>query len=175
MSLEKEYEVAIQKLAGTYLKDIISIYPCEVISVDKENRQCDCTPIGSDSTTDLPGVLLCAENNNGLVVFPKVGSTVIVALSTRNYAFILMYSDLDSVQFMDGTYGGLVEVEPLVNKINALENLVNNILNVLKTTTIPLAPSGTYPFAPLYASLTDISPITDKSDIENTLVTHGKN
>jgi len=181
MSIEKELEVSVQKLAGTYLKDIISIYPCEVVSVDKGNRQCDCTPIGSDSITDLPGVLLCAENNNGLVVFPKVGSTVIVALSTRNYAFVLMYSDLDSVQFMDGTYGGLVEVAPLVTKINALEADLNKLK--LAVTAINAAGSGS-PTTPVtnatLAGFFTPYPVvliveTQRDELENTLVTHGEN
>ena len=117
-----------------------------------------------------------------MIIFPSVNSTVIVALSTQNSAFVLMYSDIDKVQYMDGSFGGMIKVKDgddptvgLLKKINNLENLVNSILNALKTTTIPLAPSGTYPFAPLYAAINEITPITSESDLVNDLVVHGKN
>lgn len=74
--------------------------------------------------------------------------------------------------FNDGNNNGIPKVTPLTSKINALENLVNSILNALKTTVIPLAPSGSYPFAPLYAALNDITPITAQSDLENTKLKH---
>lgn len=80
----------------------------------------------------------------------------------------------DSVVLLNGDgNGGLVKVKECADKIKAVEQLVNNILQVLQTTTIPLAPSGTYPFAPLYASITPISPLTSSNDLENKNVKHG--
>ena len=130
MSKEKDIEKAVQRLAGTYLKDIVELVICNVTSVDKDNRVCDCTPIGGNAATLIPSVQLCAENSDGLVVFPKVGSTVIVALSIRNNAFIQFFSEIDQMviynningtafyynfnidgnglqQFNSDTYGGL--------------------------------------------------------------------
>jgi hypothetical protein len=170
----KQIEESVQKLAGTYLKDIVSILLCTVNSVDSANRQCDCTPIGGDATTDLPGVLLCAENNNGLVVFPTVGSTVIVALSTRNTAFVLMYSDIDSVQFMDGSLGGMVKVIDLVTKLNNLENLVNDLVSKFNSHVhILTLTSGTGTAAPTAAPEATVLTPTVRGDIENTLITQG--
>ncbi len=174
MSKNKDIEIAVQKLAGTYLKDIVSIVICNVDSVDGDNRKCSCTPIGGDADTSIPDVLLCAENDNGLVVFPKVGSTVIVALSIRNTAFVVMYSTTEKVQFMDGTYGGMAKIIELTKKINDLENNQNAILEALKgiTVTIPSG-GGAVPFAPFFAAINDLIP-TKQSDIENDLITHGK-
>lgn len=178
MSKDKQIEESIQKLAGTYLKDIVQIFLCTVDSVDQGNRQCDCTPIGSDSTTSLPGVLLCAENNNGLVVFPLVGSTVIVALSTRNTAFVLMYSDITKVQFMDGSLDGMVKVIDLTTKLNNLENLVNDLIskynNHVHVATLAVsgasATGSTNPT--LSVETTTLTP-TQQSEIENKLITQG--
>lgn len=179
MSYEKNIEVAIQRLAGTYLKDIIQIFLCNVDSVDKPNRQCDCTPIGGDANTSLPGVLLCAENNNGLVVFPSVGSTVIVALSTRNSAFVLMYSDIDEVVFMDGSFGGMVKLlDPndaqsgVLARLNNIENLLNEFIIIYNTHTHSvvvgntLAPNQTEP---------NTASVTTQNQLENTLIKQGKN
>lgn len=172
MAEERELEIAVQKLAGTYLKDIVSIFVCEVVSVDTDNRTCKCTPIGGVSKSDIDNVQLCAESDNGVIVFPTVGSTVIVALSTYNNAFVLMYSGIDKVQFMDGTYGGMVKVIELTAKINALETLVNQMLAALQgiTVTIPSG-GGAVPFAPFFPE----SPLTPtaQADIENDKITHG--
>lgn len=182
MSELRQIEEAVQKLAGTYLKDLISIQACTVDFVDEDNRVCDCTPIGGDADTGIPGVQLCAENNNGFLVFPAVGSTVIVALSTRNSAFVLFFSDVEKVQFMDGTLGGLPFIKDpdnsnvgLLKKINNLENKVNTIIDKIKLCTIPLAPSGTFVLGAdtNIAGLTDLS-LTSENDITNLLITQGK-
>lgn len=175
MSKQKEIEVAVQRLAGTYLKDIISIQLCNVDSVDSKNRQCDCTPIGGDATTNIPGVLLCAENDNGLVVFPKVGSTVIVALSTRNTAFVMMYSGIDKVQFMDGSLGGMVKVIDLTTKLNNIENKIDDLITAISG-WIPVPNDGG---AALKVALTtwlatSLTPTT-QSEIENKLILQGIN
>lgn len=164
----------IQRLAGTYLKDIISIYPCTVDSVDSDNRVCDCTPIGGEADTQLPGVQLCAENNNGLVVFPTVGSTVIVALSTRNTAFILLYSDVDKVQFMDGSYDGIVKVIDLTTKLNNLENAFNDHITAYNEHTHIGVTVGSGVTGITTPDTTHLTPTT-QNEIENNLITHGIN
>jgi hypothetical protein len=82
--------------------------------------------------------------------------------------------------FNDGEYGGIPKVvDPensnagLLKKYNDLEEKLNTILSILKSTTIPLAPTGTYPFAPLYSSVNPLS-LTLKSEIENKSISHGK-
>lgn len=182
MSAEKQIEESIQKLAGTYLKDLVQIILCKVDSVVKENSVCDCTPIGGDAATSLPGVLLSAENNNGLVVFPVVGSTVIVALSTKNTAFVMMYSEVESIQFMDGSFGGVPKLlDPddseagVLKRLNNIEQNQNLILSALKgiTVTIPSG-GGSVPFNPFFSTINSLSETT-KSQLENTLITQGKN
>ncbi len=181
MSRHKSIEVAIQRLAGTYLKDLIEIYACNVDSVDGDNRVCDCTPIGGNAATQLPGVQLCAENNNGLVVFPKVGSTVIVALSTRNTAFVLMYSDIDKVQFMDGTFGGMVKIidpddpnKGIIKKLNNIENKIDVLITAI-TGWVPVGGDGGAALKTALTSwLSSSLTLTVRGDIENELITQGK-
>lgn len=91
-------EECIQKLSGTYLKDVVSIVLCTVESYDTNALTCDCTPVNDYSVSDIPGVQLSAGVSDGLVVFPTVGSNVYVALTTRNTAFLLLPSDIDMVQ-----------------------------------------------------------------------------
>ncbi len=182
MSDKKDIEKSIQKLAGTYLRDIVSIVVCTVDSVDFDNRECDCTPISGDADTQIPGVLLCSENNNGLVVSPKVGSTVIVAQSTRNTAFVIMYSDIDKVQFMDGTFGGMIKLldpddteKGVLKKLNNIENKIDDLISAING-WVPVPNDGG---AALKAALTswlatDLT-LTVRGDIENELITQGIN
>lgn len=181
----RSIEEAIQKLSGTYLKDIVAIVQCTVNSVDKDALTCDCTPLSD--VTDIPGVQLSAEVSDGFVVFPAVGSTVYVALTTRNNAFLLIPSDLDSVeisipngtspetwttltlsnsgiQMNDGSYGGLIEIANLVTKLN---NLVLQLQTQLSLIATGIAGAG--------GSYTPGTLSTfNKTDFENTLITHGK-
>ena len=162
----KKSLIQILGLDGIY-QDVI---PCKVVSV--EDNLCQCTTLAGEK--EIVDVRISSEvDATNLLVIPSVDSAVMVGMIDDVNGVVVMYGKLDSIALRGAQFGGLVEVVGLVNKINALENLVNNILNTLKSTTIPLAPSGTYPFAPLYALLTDIAPITVRGDIENTNVTHG--
>lgn len=76
----------------------------------------------------------------------------------------------DLIQFNGGSNGGLVLVEELTEKINNLENQVNDLLSTLMGITITLAPAGTVPFAPFFASITPLVP-TQVMEIENSQVT----
>ncbi len=178
MSKEKEIEVYVQRLAGTYLKDLISIFACNVDSVNEPERTCDCTPIGSEANTALPGVLLSAENNNGFLCLPVVGSTVIVAISTRNTAFILMYSDIEKVQFMDGSLGGMVKVIDLVERLNNIEDKVNDIITEYNAHThlaVDSVTSAPVTVSPTVSQVVGALTPTVRSDVENDLITQGVN
>lgn len=174
-------QMAVQKLADTFQKDIVSIFVCNVDSVDEDARTCDCTPISGDATTQIPGVQLMAEVNDGMLLIPEVDSTVIVALSTRNTAFVLMYSDLNTAkiitseltQFNDGSFNGLAKVQELTQKLNILEA----DLNVLKTAfsawvVIPGDGGAALKTIALTWSGDMLTP-TNVSDIENPRILHG--
>lgn len=187
MSTSYQLGVAIQQLAGTYRKDNLNAILCEVVSVDTAKRTCVVSTVSAD--VQIKDVALMATVDDGMLLIPEVGSQVVVIYSTLTIPYIALYSQLskivyivgdsgievtsDSIKLNDGAFGGLTKIEPLVDKINALENLINTILSTLQSTVIPLAPSGTYPFAPLYSGVNPIAPITQKSDLENTNITHG--
>lgn len=171
---------AIQHLAKTKGHAFYHSELCVVTSVtiNSEKKVISCESINSDSI--FSEVDLSAEYNNGFIIAPKVGSNVVVGFSAKVDPFVMMFSEIENI-YLDvesgiiingGDNGGVVKVQDLVGKLNALENLVNNILNTLKTTVIPLASSGTYPFAPLYTSFNVISPITTVNDLENTKLKH---
>ena len=178
MSDKRQISEAIQRLSGTFMQDSVRLFLAEVDSVDEGQRTCVVTPINDNATTSYPDVLLMAEANDGILIVPAIGSTVIVNVSKRGVAYVCMYSDIDKLtiitstlttlvckatQFNDGSFGGLVKIQELVDKINRLENTFN-------THTHTVASFGTPSSAP--ASL--IAPITMVIDIENKTITHGQ-
>jgi hypothetical protein len=110
---------------------------CTVDKVDEEGRMIDCT---SADEVELRFVQLQAglEGETGIVMFPKVGSEVIVGFLDRNNAVVLVYSEIDRVRlkigeqallvnadgfvFNEGENGGLVNIETLTERINRLED-----------------------------------------------------
>lgn len=163
---------AIQRVAGTWNKDIVSIIIAQVDSVNESDFTCDVTPIGGDATTSIPSVLLSAESEDGVSYIPEIGSTVIVAMSTRNTAFIIMYSSLSKIRFLDGSFDGLVKIQDLVDRLNNLENAFNQHLILYNAHThggVTSGMSATGATTPDTQILTQ----TTKQMIENTKITHG--
>lgn len=159
-----EIKNAINTLVG--IEDMVYFNDCEVVSTDEGERTCNVQNGVNEITVRLMPVV-----DDGVLIMPVVGSIVTVLQSDKYDPVIVQYSEVEKIILMGGDNKGLVKVVELKNKLNALENQMNSILNVLKTTSIPLASSGTYPFAPLYASINPLTP-TQQTDIENPLIKH---
>lgn len=159
-----------------------------VTSVNETDKTCNVDITLGDACQSVSDVSLNASSNDGFTQFPAVESDILIALMPDNSAYMVACEDItkavcyidtdnkfefDSSGFIwnDGNNGGLVKVIELTQKVNNLETLVNNLLVTLKATTIPLAPSGTYPFAPLYAAYNTLTPTT-QTEIEDTKIKH---
>lgn len=130
-----------------------------VVSVDIATRTCVVNVL--DSETDIEGVRLHVTGAiaSGAYYKPAIGSLVgISPLFSFEYAVVL-YSDLEEIVFLDGSYGGLTRVADLTTKLNNLENKVNDIIVWGGTVSPPLA---TAPLIP-----------TAQTDIENLKIKHG--
>lgn len=141
---------------------------CKVISTS--GSMCNVTTI--ENEVELKEVRLQTDSSNGILITPSVGSFVVVVPIADFEFIVVMYSEIDSIKLLDGSFGGLTKVDELTEKLNNLESLVNNLLSALQGVSIPLAPSGTYPFAPLFSSYQPLTQ-TQVSDLENEKITHG--
>lgn len=180
---------SIQKLAGTFNKDIISIIFCVVTAINEDEKTCDCTPITSDGVSEIPGVQLNAEQNDGLTLFPEIGSTVIVGLSVRNTAFILATSDLFKylltinltqisvtdglIQLNDGSYGGFTKTRELKTQLDKLNDQLQAVISSLTNWT-PIPNDGGAALKTYFATQIFGKTEADFNDIENTIITHGE-
>ena len=156
---------SIRKLAGVDLADSVKMFDAKVILVNENERTVQVEMIGGKSANKITARLM-ASLDDGCYIIPKTDSTVIIAMSTHVDPYVAMYSDVLKITWLGGYYDGVPIVKHptdtnkgLLKKINNLENQINDILQILKTTTIPLAPSGTYPFAPLYTAVNPIAPV----------------
>lgn len=132
---DRSIQEAVQKLAGTHLKDEIHIIAATVIDVDQAERTCSCSPIGGKAVTDLANVQLMPEVDDGWLLIPAIGSTVIIQWSTRNVPHIIMWSALEKaflvtlngIQLQGGELGGLPVSRDLVTKFNNIETAFNQL------------------------------------------------
>lgn len=188
---DRDISVAIRHLAGTHNEDKVQLVQAEVDSVNEAARTCDVTTISGKESTAIEGVKLMASLDDGILFLPTVGSTIFISYSTFNVPYVSLFSQVDKVLFVagstalqmidgklmlnDGSYGGLIEVEQLVTKLNNLENLVNDLVQKFNSHThILTLSSGSGTAAPTAAPETTILQQTQRNDIENTTIVHGK-
>jgi len=140
---------------------------CKVVSVD--GLLCDCSPVNGNA--DILEVRLNASGLNGFVITPKVGSYVMVTRFERFEAFISSFSDVDKIAFNGGANDGLVLVNKLIDKLNALENKVNSIISTFNTHVHAGVIIGSDLSAVTPTLVAGALTPTIKSDIENANIT----
>lgn len=189
---------AIQHLAKTKDVSFFKSELCTVLSVtvNSNKKVISCESINSDSV--FSEVDLSAEDNDGFIMSPKVGSNVIIGFSSKVDPFVMMFSEIDKViltagnseVYMDtsvikmngGDNGGMTKIDVLVNKLNTLENdmnalvlNINAIVTAFNAHTHNVTAVGS-PTGPVIGPATPstVAPIipTVKLEIENTKVKH---
>lgn len=148
--------------------------PCVVDSVDVavDPATCDCSPINEDAP--FLDVRLQAGAGNGVIMIPKVGSVVMVQPINDVTGYVSMYSAIDSIQFLDGSFGGLVKIAVLQSEYAKTKSLIDALTVVISGVPI-LEPGAGAPSAlqaALAAALIGESTGTF-ANIENTDITHG--
>lgn len=164
---DRDIKEAIEKLSNQERTDNVHVEACTVESINISDRTCDVSTISGKTALSISGVQLMASVDDGLLIIPEIGSIVFVQYSTYQLPFILMYSSISSIKFLDGTHGGLVKVIELTNKLNALENKVNDI--IAKYNVHVHAANGT----PTVSQVTGTITPTQRIEIENDKITHG--
>lgn len=84
------------------------------------------------------------DEESGIVITPTVGSFVMITdLSNgdkRDWA-VVMYSEIDKIEINGGKNGGLIKIEDLVSRLNAIEDDINNLKTALSS-WVPIAQDG---------------------------------
>ena len=169
-------------MTGQHDADTVFISSCEVVSVDLSTRTCDCTILDGKVNADLPGVRLMAALDDGLLIEPVVGSVVSVVYSKQVDPFVAQYSEIANITiissgqiiFNGSAMGGMVKVIDLTQKLNKLENTLNDLITKFNSHThILTLTSGTGTAAPTVAPETGTITPTQQADIEDKNIVHG--
>ena len=109
-------------------------------------------------------VRLQANPGNGILIVPAVDSDVILEWISETAGYVAMVSAADSIQLLDGSYGGLIKINELVDKLNVLEQRMTSHQHISATSGSPT----TFDIA----TNPDITETTI-ADLENPDITHG--
>lgn len=180
---------------------------CTVDSVDEDARTVDCSPL--DEGAPLLSVNLQAnqESEHGVVVFPSVGSYVVVAFLNNSAALVVASEKIDKIRLKigdttaevvdgqidiaindttievspkgvvinGGGLGGLIKIQQLTDKINALIDAFNSHTHEIPSGSVAVTGSATAQANPAPVSVPAIlSPHTkvQVSDYEDKKVKH---
>jgi hypothetical protein len=203
MSSSREIQAALLKLTDRYKEDTVGIMAGTVKSVDEDASTCICI---IENNVELPNVNLQAGVCDGLQIIPEDDSTVLILLSKYNQPYIVKFGDIkkyylqvgdssftvfdkaqnngEQIVLNDGSYKGLVKVEELVKKLNALEDDLNNFKDALIKLLVtggPIPEPGNGPSQFQIKAIAALSSYygqkftdTVRQDLENETITHGK-
>jgi hypothetical protein len=114
-----------------------------------------------------------ADGGDGFVIIPKKNTLISVGVLEKNRRYVMLNcSAVDKIVIHGGKNDGLVKVNELVQKINALEKDLNSLKSLI-TNWIPAAGDGGAALKTTLASwMAQNITLTSKNDLENKNVTH---
>ena len=175
-----DIQTLIQELANPNKRDAVSLFDAEVKSVDIAKRTCIAYMLGGNSSNEI-NVRLMASVDDGSFMVPKVGSTIVVSMSSFVEPFAVMYSEIENIIWLGGSYGEVPIVthptdanKGLLIKIRNIESLLNHfITNYNAHTHVLTLSAGTGTAAPTITQETgSITPTTTQADISHTKIKH---
>lgn len=102
---------AIETLAGVKGDDKVAMVAAEVISVDEAARTCNVEVITGIGQTEIENVQLMASIDDGLLLIPAIGSTIIVSYSAYNQPFVSLFSELSKVLLVAGENNASIQID----------------------------------------------------------------
>lgn len=170
MNESREIAEAIQAIAKTGETQYQSLI-CTVDSVNLSARTCVCTP--NNGSAQFTDVLLNADKTNSFLLVPSVGGKVEVTQLSDEVAFISMVGDLDEIYMLGDANEGIVKVIELTQKLNNLENDINNLKAAFSAwVTVPNDGGAALKAAAASWYGASLTPTT-KAEIQNSKIQHG--
>lgn len=185
---------ALKKLSNYGNRPLV--FTAEVKSVDWDKRTC---VVITKNGLEFENVRLRAvadDAKEGVCLKPKKGSKVSVAEleGIESMLQVVGFTEVEAIEVImqdveltiqdgkvnlkakeiiinDGDNKGVPIVEKVKGKLNDIENKVNEILTTLNSVSVALAPSGSFPFAPIFSAIQSLQS-TQLSEIENSKVKH---
>lgn len=187
-----ELKQALKQLLGGDTPLTGVLFTATVKSVDWSKRECTVTLPDGREIDEVRLRAVADGNDTGIAFKPKVNSEVTVGLleDSNDILAVLLYTEIDTVElimpdieltmengklkikaneieFNGGNNYGLVLVQNLVNKINAIEDKLSNHQHLYIDTNGAASTTGTTTSNGSQV----ISPTTTRADLENTKIT----
>lgn len=181
----------IRKLQDFVTKMVpVQTFPASVQEVDEENATITALPLGGPELFDVRLRASIDGAEDGVILFPKVGSTVLIGLigNEVNEAFVIRYSEVEKAKLKigdstieistdgflmnGGSLGGLINIADLVEKLNAIEQDINSLKTAFSSWVIAPSDGGAaLKTAAASWSSSQLSSTT-AADIEDTKIKH---
>lgn len=102
---------AVETLAGVKGTDKVSMVAAEVTSVDEAARTCNVDVITGIGQTTIENVQLMASIDDGVLLIPAIGSTIIVSYSSYNQPFVSLFSELAKIVLVAGQENASIQID----------------------------------------------------------------
>lgn len=153
---------------------------CTVESVDEAKRTADVAPINGNAEIFDVRLQSSLNGSNGACMFPVVGSVVVVTFLNNLTGYVSLFSEIDKmvldvdneITIDGGQNGGLVKINDLLNKLNTVENDLNNLKSLLSAWVPVPADGGASLKAVLAPYFSQTITPTVLVDIENDKIKH---
>lgn len=167
MTTTNELRRALQQKYGEKPVTILGT----IAAVDENSKTCDI----DDDGFIMYGIRLQSVTNAaaGILKVPKIGAQALAVKIEDGDGFMLLdCAEYSKIIFNGGNNGGLINIQSLVNKINAIENDLNSLKTVFKSWT-PVAQDGGAALKTAAADWADQTITKTKTkDLEDKTVTH---
>lgn len=139
----------------------------KVVSVD-DNKKIAIVEILNSKLQTKTRTQATIESTGGFYMKPKVDSYVVVNWISKELCFISLYSEIDATIYQNGDNLGVPITPHLVDRLNIIENDINDLKQILGTTWIPVASDGGAALKTAAATWAGL-PLdeTDDDDIQN--------
>lgn len=105
---------------------------------------------------------------------PKVETKCLIGIIENNtaQAFLINCDEAEKVVFMQGENKGMLKIEPTIDKLNAIENKINDLIQVF-TSWIPVSQDGGAALKSALSSFVSQQlQLTQIDDLENKNIVH---
>jgi len=154
-------------------KGSVQTFVATVLVVDEANMTVDVEPIGQAPINDVRLKAGIDQVTDGVVEFPKEGSSVLVGLvgNNENEAVVLKCSDVDKVVINGGSNGGLINIQTLIEELDKTKDTVQKLLDVFNNWT-PVPNDGGAALKTVASSILASAELGDYTGMEDEKVTH---
>ena len=103
-----------------YKAEQLYTLPCTVDSVDKDLNVCTVTTVFDENEITDVRLQAVEGGGDGMVIYPKEGSSVLVTFLNKTTGFVSAYSDVDKFSFKNGSEDLKALLEDLISAIEVL-------------------------------------------------------